>query len=112
MREWAGGGIVSTTRELVDFIKALFGLQFFKNRATLDKMTDISATERFGAHYGLGLYRYEINGKVFYGHGGFYGSILAYCPAHRITLSSNIGQSNPPFKAGALIDKVLTVIAE
>ena len=94
--EWGGGGLVSTTRDMALFIEALFRNEFFKDSGTLTRMTDYSATEKFGAHYGMGIYKYELNGKVFYGHGGFYGSILAYDPVDKITLSANIGQANPP----------------
>ena len=108
--EWGGGGLVSTTRDMAVFIEALFKNEFFKDPATLTRMTDYSATEKFGAHYGMGIYKYELNGKVFYGHGGFYGSILAYDPVDKITLSANIGQANPPYDTGKLVSALLEII--
>jgi len=108
--EWGGGGLVSTTSDMAAFIEALFKNELFKDRATLIKMTDYSATEKFGANYGMGIYKYDLNGKVFYGHGGFYGSILAYDPINKTTFSANIGQANPPYDAGKLVNALLNVI--
>lgn len=109
--EWAGGGLVSTTKELGVFIEALFDLKLFKNEKTLEKMIDITATKKLDAHYGLGLYKYDFNGKTFYGHGGFYGSILAYNPADKITISANIGQAFAPFNTGELIQELVKIIS-
>ncbi len=110
--EWAGGGIVSNIEEMAHFIEALFEMKFFKKDKTLKKMIDISDTAKYGAHYGLGVYKYKYDGKIFYGHGGFYGSILAYSPEHKLTISSNIGQSSPPFNRVKLIDKVIAIISK
>ena len=108
--EWGGGGLVSTTRDMAVFIEALFKNEFFKDPTTLTRMTDYTATEKFGAHYGMGIYKYELNGKVFYGHGGFYGSILAYDPVDKITLSANIGQANPPYDTGKLVNDLIEIV--
>jgi D-alanyl-D-alanine carboxypeptidase len=108
--EWGGGGLVSTTKDMGLFIKGLFDNKLFKNPSTLKKMTDYSVTKKFGENYGMGIYKYELNGKIFYGHGGFYGSILAYDPVEKITFSANIGQANPPYDAGKLVNALLNVI--
>jgi CubicO group peptidase (beta-lactamase class C family) len=79
-----GGGLVSTTKDM--------GLL------------------KFGANYGMGIYKYELNSKIFYGHGGFYGSILAYDPVEKITFSANIGQANPPYDAGKLVNELMNII--
>ena len=108
--EWGGGGLVSTTKEMGVFIKALFDLKLFKNNTTLAKMIDISETEKFGQHYGMGIYRWEINGKTFYGHGGFYGSMLTYDPIDKITFSANIGQVKAPFNAGKAVSELMYIV--
>jgi D-alanyl-D-alanine carboxypeptidase len=110
--EWGGGGIVSTTTDMAIFIEALFNMKLFRNPQTLSQMTDFSGTAKFGAHYGLGIYQYELNGKIFYGHGGFYGSILAYDPTEHITFSANIGQAVPPYDAGKLVESLMKIIME
>jgi D-alanyl-D-alanine carboxypeptidase len=108
--EWGGGGLVSTTKDMAVFIEALFTRKLFRNATTLDEMIDFSATNKFGSHYGMGIYKYEIDGRVFYGHGGFYGSILAYDPVDRITFSANIGQANPPNDTGKLVSELIDII--
>ncbi|MEM7483782.1 MAG: serine hydrolase domain-containing protein [Bacteroidota bacterium] len=110
--EWAGGGIVSTAEEMGIFIEALFNMKLFKDKETLKKMIDISKTSVFDKSYGLGIYKWKLGGKVFYGHGGFYGSILAYSPEHQITISANIAQSSPTFDSGELIDKVIDIASQ
>lgn len=110
--EWAGGGLVSTSKELGVFIEALFDLKLFKSQKTLNKMIDVTATKELGAHYGLGLYKYDYDGKIYFGHGGFYGSILAYNPADKIIISANIGQAFAPFDTGKLIMDLLKIIEE
>ncbi len=108
--EWGGGGIVSTTRDMAVFIEALFANKLYRNPQTLNLMTDMSETKKFGANYGMGIFRYELGGKSFYGHGGFYGSVLAYDPADRITFSGNIGQANPPYDAGKLVESIMNIL--
>lgn len=108
--EWAGGGIVSTTKDMAVFIEALFELDLFRNHETLKKMIDSSATQKFGAHYGMGIYKWEISSKVFYGHGGFYGSMLAFDPIDKVTFSANIGQANPPYNTRELVAKIMDII--
>jgi len=102
--------LVSTTKDMAVFIESLFAMNLFQSPATLNKMIDYSATEKFGATYGMGIYKYELNGRIFYGHGGFYGSLLAYDPVDRITISANIGQANPPYDAGKLVTELMDII--
>jgi D-alanyl-D-alanine carboxypeptidase len=58
----------------------------------------------------MGIYSWEINGKTFYGHGGFYGSVLLYNPIDKVTFSANIGQANAPFDASKLISELLNLL--
>jgi D-alanyl-D-alanine carboxypeptidase len=108
--EWAGGGIVSTTQDLAIFITALFNGKLFADHSTLDKMTDVSGTKKFAANYGLGIIRYEVDKTVFYGHGGFYGSILLYDPLNHFVLCANIGQASPPYDSGELAKKIIRIM--
>lgn len=108
--EWGGGGLVSTAKEMGIFIEALFNLKCFKNEETLAKMLDSSVSKKFDQHYGMGIYSWEISGKTFYGHGGFYGSVLAYNPMDKVTFSANIGQANAPFDASKLVGELLNLI--
>jgi D-alanyl-D-alanine carboxypeptidase len=108
--EWAGGGLVSTTEDMATFIQALFELELYDDPATLQKMLDNSDNEADGETYALGINEYALNGEIYYGHGGFYGSLLAYHPEKRITLSANIGQATPPFDTEALVEAILEIV--
>ncbi len=110
--EWAGGGYVSTVKDMADFIRALFSMELYKDPDTLKKMMDISESQQFGGGYGLGLFQWELNDILFYGHGGFYGSILAYSPEKKLIISANIGQVSPPYRTRTVIEALLTVIEE
>ena len=109
--EWGGGGLVSTNAELVTFIQALYNLQLFQNQATLEAMTDFSATAAYNGHYGYGLSEYHLGEEKYYGHGGFYGSLLIHQPEQGLTLSANVGQANPPFDATRFVEDVLRILS-
>lgn len=108
--EWGGGGLVSTTKDMAKFIESLFNKDLFLNPTTINIMIDISATKKFGTDYGMGMYKFEWNGKTFYGHGGFFGSFLVYDPLDKITLSENIGQAIPPYDSGKLVKELMEII--
>ncbi len=57
------GGMVSTTIDLVKFVKALFGGEIL-NQETLKKMKNIQDT------VGLGIFEIDVNGKIAYEHPG------------------------------------------
>lgn len=108
--DWAGGGVVSTTSDLAIFLKSLFNGNLYQHAGTLQAMTRmLPHTLQSGriSYYGLGLYQYSFNGDLYYGHGGFWGSLIAYCPDKRITFCGSINQVNPSFKTSQLIEKLL-----
>ena len=108
--EWGGGGLVSTTKDMAIFIEGLFRQELFREASTLASMIDYTGTEKFGATYGMGIFKYELNGKTFFGHGGFYGSVLAFDPEDGITFSANIGQAIPPYDTGKLVKELMDII--
>jgi len=110
--EWGGGGIVSTTQNLATFLEALFDLKLYRDRATLAMMMNTADTEKFGDNYGLGLVRYKVDDLIFYGHGGFYGSLLVWHPETKTVFSANIGQALPPYDGAAVAAQLLKIILE
>lgn len=104
--DWAGGGLVSTNSDLAIFIKALFNLKII-NQASLDKMIDVKFTKKNESRYGLGVYEFNLNNNVYYGHFGFYGSFVGYCPKTKTTLSYSISQATPNFNPYQFISKLL-----
>lgn len=105
--EWAGGGLVSTTEDMAKFMKGLFSLQLLRQKVSLELMLDASKTQAFGGNYGLGIYQYDFGKDTFYGHGGFYGSLLVYEPREGVLISANIGQANLPYSAEEVLGKIL-----
>lgn len=113
--DWAGGGVVSTTADLAIFLAAIFEGKLYEFDATLKDMTTmLPHTLKSGrvSYYGLGLYQYDFNGDVYYGHGGFWGSLIAYNPDKKILFCGNVNQVNPPFKTKEFIETLLLVVDE
>ena len=107
--EWAGGGLISNTKELSRFIEAVFKCKFF-SREMLARMIDLSPAQEFDKDAGMGIFLYNIKERSFYGHGGFYGSIMLYSPEQRISLTVNIGQAEADLNPYELVDALLLVI--
>lgn len=93
--EWAGGGIVSTSNDLVRWAKALFEGRAMEQEyvATLLKKVPVSK-EKGNLFYGTGVTITE--GEVFgttYGHLGIipgYTSCMRYYPQYRVTLAFQV----------------------
>lgn len=98
--DWAGGGLVSTTRELSRFIQALFKGDLFQKDTTLNLMLGDS-------DYGYGIGRFVFNGTTFYGHTGFWGSGLFYDPVSGTTLCLSLNQANTGFSMRTVIETLL-----
>ncbi len=104
--DWAGGGLVSTNEDLSIFIRALFEGKLI-NKKSLKKMIDVKYTKEGENRYGLGIYESEYNGKIFYGHYGFYGTYIGYCPENSTIISYCISQATPDFNVYNFIGEVL-----
>lgn len=110
--EWAGGGLISSTRDLGIFIQAIFDLKLFKEKSTLMEMISLEKNQKFDKEAGMGIFHYELGGMDFYGHGGYYGSLLIFNPKEEILLSINVGQANAPFDAEQLVSKMVEIMAD
>lgn len=105
--EWGGGGLVSTTGDLATFIQSLFENKLFRKKATLEML--ISSAAESPHNYGMGLTRFDVDGTSYYGHGGFYGSLMIYNPEKKITLVACVNQANVSFDAQAFVKKVISI---
>jgi D-alanyl-D-alanine carboxypeptidase len=109
--DWAGGGVVSTNSDLAIFLKGVFEGKLYKKESTLALMTAmLPHTLKSGrlSYYGLGLYQYTFNGEKYYGHGGFWGSIIAYNPKKKVIFCGTVNQVNPPFKTNQFVESLLS----
>lgn len=79
---FGGGGLVSTLGDVSTFFRALFDGRVFRDQATLDAMVEVTSESlTVMAHgYGMGMARVEYADMTCYGHGGFWGVLVRYCP--------------------------------
>ena len=109
--DWAGGGVVSTNADLAIFLKGIFEGKLYKKDSSLSLMTTmLPHTLKSGrvSYYGMGLYQYTFNGEKYYGHGGFWGSIIAYNPIKKVIFCGTVNQVNPPFRTNQFVESLLS----
>lgn len=107
--DWSGGGLVSTNKDLAIFIKSLFNFKLINNQS-LNKMIDVKFTNDQENRYGLGIYESEFGGNIYYGHYGFYGTYIGYCPKTKMVLSYSISQAIPNFNVNQFINNILNLV--
>ena len=98
--DWAGGGIISTTADLLLFDQALRSGRLIRNE-TLQKMDECNHRFRSGIYYGLGMM--EIRFKEFFfllghlprvkGHIGILSTHMFYDPSSDAHIIMNFGDS-------------------
>ena len=113
--DWAGGGLVSTSSDLIKFQHALFTGEII-SAETLKKMQNWTP-ETHGMEYGFGLRKIVLK-KLFptlpdltlVGHSGSTGSYLFYCPELDVYLAGTLNQSDEVKNSVILMAKVLALI--
>ncbi|SEN54541.1 serine hydrolase domain-containing protein [Nonomuraea pusilla] len=94
-----GGGLVTTAADLTAFTRALFEGRVFAKAATLRTM--LTPTRQSGDEaYGLGIQRVGSGDDSLWLHPGFWGAIMAYAPARRISVVATVNQAED---GGALL---------
>lgn len=98
--DWAGGGLITTTRDLLIFQKALWNHKLLKNTKPLDW----TGNNLFhsGIFYGSGFMTIDYGDIFFllrgtpkmYGHAGILGTLLFYNPELDLHVVANFGGSN------------------
>jgi len=92
---FGGGGLMSTCRDLGRFFRALLRGEIFREPSTLATMTTtlvgVPLAEGIGdeddpSTAGMFLFRAEIAGETWWGHGGFWGTAVYTCPSHDVTV--------------------------
>lgn len=88
--EWTGGGLVSTSKDLARWARALYEGRVL-SKASLDEMlSGVEAKTGRGDKYGLGVQIRQSEWGVTYGHGGWFPGYLSemeYFPEHRIAIA-------------------------
>lgn len=118
--DWSGGGIVSTTADLLKFSQALRG-GLLLPASTLAEMDKARHKFRAGIHYGLGMMEIHFNEFFFllrglpkvYGHIGILATHLFYDPIHEAHIILNFGATDrmvESFQALIQIENILQKI--
>lgn len=97
--DWAGGGMASTSEDLLRFMKALLNGKIisFESLAQMQNWT----LESYGLTYGFGLRRFELDqlfpdlkGISIVGHSGTTGSFMYYCKEFDLYIAGTFNQTN------------------
>lgn len=93
--DWAGGGLMSTARDLEKFLRGLASGRLFHNADTLDVMREAVPVGGQGISYGLGLYRVKLGPELgeLWGHDGHGNSFAYYWPERGITFTGTLNQT-------------------
>lgn len=117
---WGGGGLVSTCADLARFFRALLRDDVFHEPTTLATMCTLpntpahalEADAREAATTGMFVVRREVDGRIFWGHGGYWGTMVVTCPELDLTIVSQDGQAHMPegYSKYAIVADVLAAL--
>lgn len=113
--DWGGGGLVSTTHDLIQFLKA------FNNDVIVKKETRLAmqnwVNEAKGMQYGFGIRKVSIDALTdaksdlhLIGHSGATASFIWYCPQLDIYISGTLNQLEASKSAMVLVYDILKTI--
>jgi D-alanyl-D-alanine carboxypeptidase len=102
---YGGGGLMSTCSDLARFFRALLRGEVFREPSTLAAMTTTLAGvpltpeggwEEDPSTAAMFLFRREIAGRTWWGHGGYWGTTAYTCPGADVTVVAGHQRSNMP----------------
>ena len=111
--DWAGGGIVSTTQDLLRFQRALWQGKLI-SKAFMQEMTTFNNVYRPGMHYGLGMMEVRFDGFFFLlrglprplGHTGVFAVHMYYDAEHDLHVIMNFGNDTMMVKSFQLFTAI------
>ncbi len=113
--DWGGGGLVSTTQDLIRFFKAFNEDEIVKNNTRLAMQSWVYETENM--QYGFGIRQVTIKdikdeGKnlMLIGHTGSTASFLWYCPELDTYIAGTLNQLEASKSTMSLVHDVLKII--
>lgn len=111
MDYYGGGGIVSSTAELIGFFKALIQGGIFENPGTLNVMLEpVSYPKKAALDYLMGMYKVKVNGMDAYSHSGFWGTQVLYIPKMDLYLAANYSGGWGGGAVAPVFEKVLNAM--
>lgn len=111
---FGGGGMVSTTRDLVLFFRALLRGEVFEQPETLDTMLTIpqSNIDLPGGEDGaMGIFRLSGEELNCWFHPGFWGVLAMYCPDLDVAIARSINQAENT-TLSSVLNPILTYVSE
>ena len=93
--DWAGGGLMSTTRDLERLLRGMVSGRLFTKAGTLDLMRRAVPTGDEGITYGKGVYRVELDhsqGEL-WGHDGHGNSFAYFWPERGLFFTGTLNQT-------------------
>ena len=113
--DWAGGGLVTTTEDLLKFQQALLAGELI-SAASLERMQDWHKESK-GIYYGLGLRKYTFKefskllpDLTIIGHSGVNSSFSFYCPELQVYMAGTFNQTNQMEESIRFLMKVLMTV--
>jgi D-alanyl-D-alanine carboxypeptidase len=116
--DWAGGGIVSTTEDLLTFQRALLSgklisHKFFEQMKGKQKFMD-------GIYYGLGLMTVRYGDMLFlfrgtpdlHGHSGLLSTLMFYCPEYDAHIISNFGSTDKIDDSFEMMFRIMLILKD
>jgi D-alanyl-D-alanine carboxypeptidase len=107
---YGGGGLVTTSEDLSDFLNNLMNGHVFEQAKTLELMKTVPPVSK-DVQYSMGLFKKIFNGVEFWGHTGFWNTFSFYSSEQQITISGAILQKEA-IKGTELVSKVHKIIIE
>lgn len=88
---YGSGGLISTTADLVSFLRALFNHRVLRPES-LEQMLSAPVPTRGGSseRAGLGIFETTVNGYLRYGHEGFWGAWMHHYPELSLTVCGSV----------------------
>lgn len=113
--DWGGGGLVSTTQDLIGFLKAFNEDLIVTKETRLEMQNWVNETK--GMEYGFGIRKVSIDKLTetesdlqLIGHSGSTASFLWYCPQLDIYISGTLNQLEASKSAMILVYEILKII--
>ncbi len=113
--DWAGGGLVTTTEDLLKFHQALFEGKIIR-KSSLKKMQNWHKESK-GTYYGFGLRKFVFKefskllpNITIIGHSGSNSSFLFYCPELKIYITGTFNQTSQMEKTIEFLVKTLITL--
>jgi D-alanyl-D-alanine carboxypeptidase len=93
--DWAGGGLVSSARDLEKFLTGLFYDGVLLSPAMLETMRQWIPTDEPDVEYGLGLFRVVYGNGIgeLWGHDGYGNSWMYYWPEQQVAFTGTLNQA-------------------